>query len=141
MEATEKVYSDYQITAVNPGGHSSRPRADNAIYELTAALNKLAVYTFPFEMNEVTRTYFTRLAGQETGQTAADMRAILATPPDLAAAAHLSAADYLGDVPWNENEAAKNWYARVKSRPSFRTLLADTLAGLPPSKSYADLDF
>src|SRR5471032_1030177 len=60
---------------------------------------------------------------------------------DLAAAAHLSAADYLGDVPWNENEAAKNWYARVKSRPSFRPLLADALAGLPPAKSYADLDF
>ena len=60
---------------------------------------------------------------------------------DLAAAAHLSAADYLGDVPWNDDEAAKNWYARVKSRPSFRPLLADALAGLPPSKSYADLDF
>ena len=60
---------------------------------------------------------------------------------DLAAAAHLSAADYLGDVPWNADEAAKNWYARVKSRPSFRTLLTDILAGLPPSKSYADLDF
>jgi glutathione S-transferase len=60
---------------------------------------------------------------------------------DLAAAAHLSAADYLGDVPWNDNEAAKNWYARVKSRPSFRTILADTLAGIPPAKSYADLDF
>ena len=60
---------------------------------------------------------------------------------DLAAAAHLSAADYLGDVPWNEDEAAKNWYARVKSRPSFRTILADTLAGLPASKTYADLDF
>ena len=60
---------------------------------------------------------------------------------DLAAAAHLSAADYLGDVPWNADEAAKNWYARVKSRPAFRTLLADTLAGLAPSKSYADLDF
>jgi glutathione S-transferase len=60
---------------------------------------------------------------------------------DLAAAAHLSAADYLGDVPWNENEAAKNWYARVKSRPSFRPLLADSLAGIPPVESYADLDF
>ena len=60
---------------------------------------------------------------------------------DLAAAAHVSATDYLGDVPWNENEAAKNWYARVKSRPSFRPLLADALAGLPPAKSYADLDF
>jgi len=63
------------------------------------------------------------------------------TLADLAAAAHLSAADYLGDVPWNEDEAAKNWYARVKSRPSFRPLLADTLAGLPSAKSYADLDF
>ena len=48
---------------------------------------------------------------------------------DLAAAAHLSAVDYLGDVPWSEDEAAKNWYARVKSRPSFRPILAETLAG------------
>ncbi|MGH6725110.1 MAG: glutathione S-transferase family protein [Pseudolabrys sp.] len=60
---------------------------------------------------------------------------------DLAAAAHLSATDYLGEVPWTADEAAKNWYARVKSRPSFRPILADTLAGLPPAKSYADLDF
>ena len=60
---------------------------------------------------------------------------------DLAAAAHLSAADYLGDVPWSEDEAAKIWYARVKSRPAFRPLLAETIAGLPPSPSYADLDF
>jgi len=60
---------------------------------------------------------------------------------DLAAAAHLSAADYLGDVPWNEDEAAKSWYARVKSRPSFRPILAETLAGIPPSATYADLDF
>jgi glutathione S-transferase len=63
------------------------------------------------------------------------------TLADLAAAAHLSSADYLGEVPWNEDEAAKNWYARVKSRPSFRPLLAETLAGLPASKTYADLDF
>lgn len=60
---------------------------------------------------------------------------------DLAAAAHLSAADYLGEVPWNEDEAVKNWYARVKSRPAFRPILADTLAGLPPPANYADLDF
>jgi glutathione S-transferase len=60
---------------------------------------------------------------------------------DLAAAAHLSVVDYLGEVPWSEDETAKNWYARVKSRPAFRPLLADTLAGLPPPKSYADLDF
>lgn len=60
---------------------------------------------------------------------------------DLAAAAHLSSADYLGEVPWNEDEAAKHWYARVKSRPSFRPLLAEMLAGVPASKTYADLDF
>jgi glutathione S-transferase len=63
------------------------------------------------------------------------------TLADLAAAAHLSAIDYLGDVPWDEDETAKNWYARIKSRPSFRTLLGETMAGLPPSPSYANLDF
>jgi len=60
---------------------------------------------------------------------------------DLSAAAHLSAADYLGDVPWNEDETAKDWYARVKSRPSFRSILAETVAGIRPSPTYADLDF
>jgi len=60
---------------------------------------------------------------------------------DLAAAAHLSSIDYLGDVPWSEDEAAKNWYARVKSRPSMRPILADIHAGIPPSPTYADLDF
>jgi acetylornithine deacetylase/succinyl-diaminopimelate desuccinylase-like protein len=91
VEATEKVYSDFQITAVNRGGHSSLPRPDNAIYELTTALNKLAAYSFPFELNEVTRNYFENLSKRETGQTATDMRAILASPPDLSAAARLSA--------------------------------------------------
>jgi glutathione S-transferase len=60
---------------------------------------------------------------------------------DLAAAGHISAADYLGDVPWMEDEAAKAWYARVKSRPAFRALLAETILGIPPSATYADLDF
>jgi glutathione S-transferase len=60
---------------------------------------------------------------------------------DLAAAAHLSSADYLGDVPWNEDEAAKTWYARIKSRPSFRAILADSLPGVPAAPSYANLDF
>lgn len=63
------------------------------------------------------------------------------TYADLAAAAHLSAIDYLGDVPWNEDETAKAWYARVKSRPSFRPLLAEWLAGVPASPTYVDLDF
>jgi len=60
---------------------------------------------------------------------------------DLAAAAHLSCVDYLGDAAWSENETAKAWYARIKSRPAFRPLLAERLAGMPPSPTYADLDF
>ena len=60
---------------------------------------------------------------------------------DLAAAAHLSAVDYLGDMHWSESEPAKAWYARVKSRPSFRALLSDQVPGVPPSSHYADLDF
>jgi glutathione S-transferase len=60
---------------------------------------------------------------------------------DLAAAAHLSVVDYLGDVPWEENEAAKIWYARVKSRPSFRPLLSDAVPGVAPAASYTNLDF
>jgi glutathione S-transferase len=60
---------------------------------------------------------------------------------DIAAAAHLSTLDYLGDVPWDEHEPAKEWYARIKSRPSFRPILADHLPGSPPPKHYADLDF
>jgi glutathione S-transferase len=60
---------------------------------------------------------------------------------DVAAAAQLSSVDYLGDVPWHEDEAAKQWYAKVKSRPSFRPLLADAMAGMPPSPHYANLDF
>jgi acetylornithine deacetylase/succinyl-diaminopimelate desuccinylase-like protein len=90
VEATEKVYSDFQVTAVNRGGHSSLPRPDNAIYELTTALNKLAAYAFPFELNGVTRAYFGKLAEQETGQIAADIKAMLATPPDPEAIARLS---------------------------------------------------
>lgn len=60
---------------------------------------------------------------------------------DLAAAAHLSCIDYLGDVPWDVAEGAKEWYARIKSRPSFRSLLADRVPGLKPPESYADPDF
>jgi glutathione S-transferase len=60
---------------------------------------------------------------------------------DIAAAAHLSVVDYLGDIPWDNHPGAKDWYARVKSRPSFRPLLADHLPGAPPPAHYADLDF
>ena len=63
------------------------------------------------------------------------------TYADLAAAAHLSAIDYLGDVPWSEDDAAKAWYVRIKSRPAFRPLLNEWLAGVPASAHYVDLDF
>lgn len=60
---------------------------------------------------------------------------------DITAAAHLSTLDYLGDVPWENHELAREWYARIKSRPSFRAILADHVPGLAPPKHYADLDF
>jgi glutathione S-transferase len=60
---------------------------------------------------------------------------------DLAAAAHLSAIDYLGDIPWAEHPVAQMWYQRIKSRPSFRTLLSDTIPGVAPAAHYANLDF
>jgi glutathione S-transferase len=63
------------------------------------------------------------------------------TYADLSAAAHLSAVDYLGDVPWDEDKTARDWYARIKSRPAFRALLGETMPGLTPSPSYANLDF
>ena len=60
---------------------------------------------------------------------------------DIAAGAHLSVIDYIGDVPWNAHPEAKDWYARIKSRPSFRPLLTDLIPGVPPPRHYADLDF
>jgi glutathione S-transferase len=60
---------------------------------------------------------------------------------DLAAAAHLSALDFIGDVDWTASPAARDWYARVKSRPSFRAILADRVPGVMPPAHYADLDF
>jgi glutathione S-transferase len=60
---------------------------------------------------------------------------------DVTAAAHLSAIDYIGDVPWNEHKAAKDWYARIKSRPSFKPLLEDIIPGFSPPSHYQNLDF
>ncbi len=60
---------------------------------------------------------------------------------DLAAAGHISALDYLGEVPWAGYPIAKDWYQRLKSRPAFRPLLEDRVPGMPPPASYADLDF
>ena len=63
------------------------------------------------------------------------------TLADLTAAAHLSCLDYVGDVPWGQYPLAKEWYVRLKSRPSFRPILADHVPGMPPPKLYANLDF
>ena len=60
---------------------------------------------------------------------------------DIAAAAHVSCLDYVGDVPWENHPRAKDWYARVKSRPAFRPILADHVAGVRPPRHYSDLDF
>lgn len=90
FEATEKLYGDFQVLATNPGGHSSLPKPDNAIYHIADALARLERTPFPFELNNVTREYFNQMAGIESGQEAADFRAILASPPDPAAIARLS---------------------------------------------------
>ncbi len=60
---------------------------------------------------------------------------------DLSAAAHLSSIDYIGDVPWEEHPGARDWYARIKSRPSFKPLLEDTIPGFQPAGHYQDVDF
>ena len=63
------------------------------------------------------------------------------TMADFAAAAHLSALDYISDVDWNRSDVVKDWYAKIKSRPAFRGILADQVSGFPPPAHYADLDF
>jgi acetylornithine deacetylase/succinyl-diaminopimelate desuccinylase-like protein len=74
MDATEKVYADFLVSARNPGGHSSLPVPDNAIYQLSAALMRLSKFEFPFELNSVTRSYFEKMSGIEAGARAAGGR-------------------------------------------------------------------
>ena len=98
FEATEKLYGDFQVLATNPGGHSSLPTPDNAIYHVADALVALQKWTFPFELNAVTREYFTQLAKLESAETAADLRAILATTPDAKAVERLSRDTHMNSV-------------------------------------------
>ena len=77
VEATEKLYGDYELTATSSGGHSSQPTPDNAIYHVADALTRLQAYTFPFELNPITRAYFDRMRTIVSGPTAADMKGIL----------------------------------------------------------------
>jgi acetylornithine deacetylase/succinyl-diaminopimelate desuccinylase-like protein len=90
IQAAEKVYTDFTLTATNPGGHSSVPRPDNAIYELTDALSRLSRFSFPVELNPTTRAFFEQTAKVEKPAMAAAMRAIVANPKDAAASVTLS---------------------------------------------------
>jgi acetylornithine deacetylase/succinyl-diaminopimelate desuccinylase-like protein len=94
IQASEKVYVDFQLESLNPGGHSSVPSSDNAIYHLAAALNRLQSFSFPAQVNETTRNYFARTADLVTGRTASDFRAVAKQPPDAKAVARLSTVPY-----------------------------------------------
>jgi len=94
VQASEKVYADYQLEVTDPGGHSSLARPDNPIYTLSAALQRIASHQFPLHVTEVAGLFFERSARVETGQLAADMRAVAAATPDPAAAARLSASPF-----------------------------------------------
>jgi acetylornithine deacetylase/succinyl-diaminopimelate desuccinylase-like protein len=85
IQAGEKVYQTFQLEVTNPGGHSSAPYRENAIYHLAEGLARLGKFAFPFKLSDVTRTYYQRSATVQSGQVAADMRAILLDPPDQAA--------------------------------------------------------
>ncbi len=91
VDASEKLYADYQLEVNNPGGHSSLPVADNAIYHLSDGLARIERHQFPFELNGVTRAYFQKMATIESGQVASDMKAIVKNPPEAAAIARLDA--------------------------------------------------
>ena len=90
VQASEKIYADYQLEVTDAGGHSSLVRPDNPIYTLAAALTRIGEHQFPLHLSDVTRMSLERSAATESGQTAIDMRAVAAVPPDLAAAARLS---------------------------------------------------
>lgn len=90
VQAAEKVYHSVSLTARNPGGHSSLPRKDNAIYALTAALDRLATYDFPVRLNDVVKAYFTKAAATATPSIGADMRKVASGSTNRAVLARLS---------------------------------------------------
>ncbi|HMA49835.1 MAG TPA: M20/M25/M40 family metallo-hydrolase [Magnetospirillaceae bacterium] len=96
IQAGEKVYQDFALETVNPGGHSSRPRHDNAIYELTAGLDKLAAFDFPVIFNPVTKAYFAAMAEVTPGPVSRDLTAVAGDKPDAEVLARISQ-----DPSWN----------------------------------------
>ena len=94
IQAAEKVYLSFALVSKNPGGHSSLPVKDNAIYHLAGALSRLARFDFPVKLNDVTRAHFDRMSRVEKGQLAADLKAASARTPDPAAVSRLSRIAY-----------------------------------------------
>jgi acetylornithine deacetylase/succinyl-diaminopimelate desuccinylase-like protein len=90
VQTSEKIYADYQLEVTDSGGHSSLPKADNPISTLAASLIRFAGHQFPPRLTDDARLFFERSALVETGQLAADMKAVAAKPPDSAAIARLS---------------------------------------------------
>ena len=91
IQTAEKRAQSFWIAARNPGGHSSQPRKDNAIYEIADALGRLAKYDFPVLLNDTTRGFFARMSAIEQGQLAQDMKSLISARPDPAAVARLTA--------------------------------------------------
>jgi acetylornithine deacetylase/succinyl-diaminopimelate desuccinylase-like protein len=98
IQASEKVYVDFQFESLNPGGHSSVPSPDNAIYHLAGALARLQSFSFPLRINEITRNYFERTASLATGTVSSDMKAVAKQPPDAAAVQRLSEVPYYNSL-------------------------------------------
>lgn len=121
MDASEKVFADFQLEATNPGGHSSRPRPDNAIYQLAHALTRLEAFTFPPKLNEVSKTQLERGAELQAPDTAADMRLI--------------AAGYSTPTP---DAAAQEAMARLSRDPSFNAFFRTTCVATLLEGGHAD---
>src|SRR5208337_2970407 len=98
LQASEKVYADFQLETTNPGGHSSVPGPDNAIYELAAALLKLQSFSFPVNISEITRNYFAHSASLTSGQLSTDLRGAAKEPPDQEAIKRLSTNAYYNSL-------------------------------------------
>lgn len=114
VQTSEKTYVTYTAETFNRGGHSSEPRPDNAIYQLAEGLARFARFQFPFQNNATTRSWFEHMSRLETGQVAADMRAVAKQPMDMAAA------------------------ARLARRPSFNNMLRSTCVATQLSGGHAE---
>src|SRR5215472_4889136 len=98
LQTGEKVYADFQLETTNPGGHSSVPGPENAIYELSAALLKLQAFSFPVKINEITRNYFAHSATLTAGQLSEDLRGAAKELPDPEAIKRLSTNPYYNSL-------------------------------------------